>query len=66
MAKKPMVCPFSKRLCRECSFYIGGHYYLCFVKEYRGYLGDKTEVEFPKPLPTHEKLEDSANDFQST
>jgi len=39
MAKIPMLCPFSKELCRECTVYRGRHYYLCFQKEYRGYLG---------------------------
>jgi hypothetical protein len=43
MAKSPMICPFSKTLCRECSFYIGRHYYLCFCKDYRGHLGNQTE-----------------------
>jgi hypothetical protein len=39
MARIPMLCPFSKDLCRECTIYRGRHYYLCFRKEYRGYLG---------------------------
>lgn len=39
MAKKKMLCPFSGELCRECPQYRGRHYYLCFCKEYRGYLG---------------------------
>ena len=41
MAKIPMLCPFSKELCRECTVYRGRHYYICFRKEYRGYLGQK-------------------------
>ncbi len=41
MAKIPMLCPFSKGLCRECTVYRGRHYYICFRKEYRGYLGQK-------------------------
>jgi len=48
MAKKPMICPFSKKLCRECSFYVGRHYYLCFFKDYRGYLADQKEEKSDK------------------
>jgi hypothetical protein len=47
-----MICPFSKKLCRECSFYVGRHYYLCLFKEYRGYLGDQVEKKPRKDLPT--------------
>jgi hypothetical protein len=46
MAKTEMICPFSGRLCRECSLYRGRHYFLCFSKKYRGHLdgsGDMTE-----------------------
>jgi hypothetical protein len=39
MSKIPMLCPFSKNLCRECTVYRGRHYYMCLRKEYRGYLG---------------------------
>ena len=41
-----MICPFSGRLCEECSLYRGRHYFLCFCEKYRGYLdgsGDTTE-----------------------
>lgn len=38
-----MICPFSGRLCEECAFYRGKHYYLCFCPEYRGYLGQPGE-----------------------
>jgi hypothetical protein len=34
-----MLCPFNKEPCRECTVYRGRHYYICFRKEYRGYLG---------------------------
>ena len=44
MAKIPMLCPFSKELCRECTVYRGRHYYICFRKEYRGYLGKEAYV----------------------
>ena len=43
MAKRKMICPFSGELCVECPQYRGRHYYLCFAKRYRGYLGDKKE-----------------------
>jgi hypothetical protein len=39
-----MLCPFSKELCRECTVYRGRHYYICFRKEYRGYIGQKGHV----------------------
>jgi len=40
MAKTKMICPFSRNLCVECGHYRGRHYYLCFCKTYRGYLGE--------------------------
>ncbi len=40
MAKTNMLCPFTNRLCDECVLYRGRHYYLCFCKEYRGYIGE--------------------------
>ncbi len=39
MAKQKMRCVFSEQLCRECSLFRGRHYYLCFSRTYRGYLG---------------------------
>jgi len=38
MAKTGMLCPFSGKLCVDCSVYRGRHYYLCFCENYRGYL----------------------------
>jgi hypothetical protein len=38
MAKEDMICPFSGKLCQECSIYRGRHYYLCFCQQYRGYV----------------------------
>lgn len=38
MAKEKMLCPFSKKLCRECPLYKGRHYYLCYCNNYRGHL----------------------------
>jgi len=43
MAKINMLCPFSHRLCDECPLYRGRHYYLCFCKKYRGYIGESKE-----------------------
>jgi hypothetical protein len=40
MAKLKMKCPFSDRLCKNCSFYIGRHYLLCYKPEYRGHIKD--------------------------
>jgi len=53
MAKEKMICPFSNRLCEECALYRGRHYYLCFYRKYRGYLGapgEGTEEDF-QPVP---------------
>jgi hypothetical protein len=44
VAKEKMMCPFSNELCRECPLYRGKHYYLCFCRKYRGYLGESEEV----------------------
>jgi hypothetical protein len=48
MAKTKMICPFSGELCVECPQYRGRHYYLCFAKKYRGYLGERKDysIEF--------------------
>lgn len=43
MAKIKMICPYSHRLCSECATFRGRHYYLCFCKQYKGYLGDKKD-----------------------
>jgi hypothetical protein len=43
-----MLCPFSHQLCNGCALFRGGHWYLCwylcFCKEYRGYIGKPKEV----------------------
>jgi hypothetical protein len=44
VAKERMICPFSNRLCEECALYRGKHYYLCFCRKYRGYLGRSGDV----------------------
>jgi hypothetical protein len=43
MAKIKMICPYSHRLCSECPTFRGRHYYLCFCKEYKGYLGEENK-----------------------
>jgi hypothetical protein len=44
MAKKPMFCPFTDRICVECPLYRGRHYYVCYCKNYRGYIKSKNEI----------------------
>lgn len=39
-----MICPFSGRLCEECSLYRGRHYFLCFCEKYRGYLDGQRDA----------------------
>ena len=41
MAKTKVLCPFSKKLCKDCPLFIGRHYHLCDKTKYKGYLGDK-------------------------
>jgi hypothetical protein len=38
MATARMVCPFSKRGCRQCGVFLGRHYYLCYEPEDRSEL----------------------------
>lgn len=40
-----MLCPFSKKACRECPLYKGRHYYLCYCSKYRGYLGSESKTK---------------------
>jgi len=39
MAKDKMKCPFSNKLCRNAAC-TGRHMNLCYVHDYRGYLGE--------------------------
>ena len=39
MAKDRVMCPFSNKLCQECALYRGRHLNLCYIPDYRGYLG---------------------------
>ena len=52
MAKTSMLCPFSGKMCKECENYRGRHYFLCYVKNYRGYLkkfDTKAQASFNSP-----------------
>ena len=54
-----MMCAFSNKLCEECALYRGRHYYLCFCKKYRGYLGEPKDVAgvFTRRVGSNRKLE---------
>ncbi len=53
MAKTSVLCPFSGKMCKECENYRGRHYFLCFEKNYRGYIKksqkDDTKAAFNSP-----------------
>jgi len=60
MAKRNMICPFSKRLCQECAIYRGRHYFLCFCEEYRGYIDqakENTKAKIKQPVAEHLSLD---------
>ena len=62
MAKAEMICPFSGKLCRECTVYRGRHYYLCFARKYRGYVEqsekvNKTSVPFSSGVNPSSRFE---------
>ena len=51
-----MLCPYSHQLCKECSVFRGRHYYLCFRRNYRGYLGEETDEKTSlRKVPRGEK-----------
>jgi hypothetical protein len=54
VAKKQMKCVFSKRQCKNCSLYIGRHYYLC-------YYGDPANGKVKKDIPIGTR---SGSDFE--
>ena len=35
MSKEAAVCPFSRRMCRECAVYWGRHFELCSMRNFR-------------------------------
>ncbi len=51
MAKAEMLCPFSSKLCKECSVYRGKHYFICYCETYRGYLKPKVKKANPFKKP---------------
>ena len=56
MAKDKVKCPFSNKLCKECALYRGRHMNLCYITDYRGYLGvnkqpvEQKSLEVPKNI----------------
>lgn len=65
MAKTKMICPFSGELCVECPQYRGRHYYLCFAKKYRGYLGAKKDNAIEvNPPPELKKTHEITDNFR--
>jgi hypothetical protein len=64
MAKKSMICPFSRKLCIECELYRGKHYFLCYCEKYRGYLGqskERAKYNAAPPTINFKALEKMAN-----
>ena len=61
MAKGRMLCPFSKKTCRQCGVFLGRHYYLCYDPEFRSELslwskGKWSVVDDPDGNDSEEKL----------
>ena len=50
MAKDKVKCPFSNKLCKECALYRGRHMNLCYVQDYRGYLGESKKPAVNRPF----------------
>jgi hypothetical protein len=46
-----MICPFSGKLCRNCSPYIGRHYFLCYNPLYRGHFKNVKRVKAANARP---------------
>ena len=59
MAKTRMICPFTKKVCKECPLYRGRHYYLCFNPRYRGHLNesDQASAEVNTSISTPGRVE---------
>lgn len=55
MAKKKRLCPFSKKLCRECPLYRGRHYYLCYCNTYRRHLENSSDQAKPELAKVYSK-----------
>jgi hypothetical protein len=60
MAITNMVCPFSTKICSECAYYRGRHYYLSLCENYRGYIGSRGHSiqsnGHPKTIPDFETM----------
>lgn len=50
MAKIIMKCPFSEKVCAECAFYRGRHYFLCYAGKYRGHIGGPANGNIATPF----------------
>ena len=59
MAKAEMMCPFSGKQCKECALYRGRHYYLCFCKQYRGYIKQSGSAELTRKDSTISRADPS-------
>lgn len=62
VAKERMICPFSNKICEECALYRGRHYYLCFYRKYRGYIGKTGKGTKEELLPN--PAEGSKTEFE--
>jgi hypothetical protein len=65
MARVPISCPFSGKVCTECAIYRGRHFYLCSAKRYFGCEWDislHASIELPnnhgKEEETFQRLTD--------
>ena len=56
MAKDKVMCPFSNKLCKECALYRGRHLNLCYIRDYRGYLGVGQRSAEPKSYEIPAKI----------
>ena len=56
MAKDKVMCPFSNKLCKECALYRGRHLNLCYIPDYRGYLGVNKRPAENKSFEIPEKI----------
>ena len=56
MAKDKVKCPFSNKICRECALYRGRHMNLCYIPDYRGYLGVNRQPTVEKSFDVPKKI----------
>jgi hypothetical protein len=62
--KPKLVCPFSRKACKECGIFRGRHLGLCYFPAYQGRIANKEEIlatgqviEKPKPAQSSTKFE---------